>query len=136
MSDISDTSLYSKWELVEDSIKYETRRKTVIVGGYGPVVYSGRQARRIRTKTYECTIHDVDPDVAELPAPSYLAGNLYIEPNPESLSPTGWGEDHWHPIDIQYTKVLSEPMSRKMRVTWETRGSWFPYDDEESDSSL
>ena len=42
--------------------------------------------------------------------------------------------DQWHPVDIQYSKTLSEPLSRRMRVTWEKFGPWFGYDDE-SDSS-
>lgn len=131
--DFSDSGLYSLWELVEDKTTYETRKKTfTYVSNYIAIV-STKQGRPVRQKTYECTIRE-DPDVAELPAPSYLAGNNELLPNPENLRPRGWMTDQWHPVDIQYTKTLSEPLSRRMRVTWEKFGPWFGYDDE-SDSS-
>ena len=122
---------YANWELVDYKVQFERRTKNVIVGGYGPVVSSVRQARPVLVKTYEAKLTDVDPSLAELPCPAYLAGTNYVQANPEGFASIGWGEGQWHISDIQYTKPLGEPMARKVRVTWEHFGVWFPY---ESDS--
>ena len=125
-------SYYANWELVDYKVQFERRTKNVIVGGYGPVVSSVRQARPVLVKVYEATLQDTAPATAELPCPSYLANTSYINANPESLSPVGWGEGQWHMVDIQYSKALTEPMSRKVRVTWEQFGQWFSYDQSDS----
>lgn len=109
---------YSELELVEDSIKYETRRRTYAVLTSNIYVKTVYQTRKIRTKKYECTFKDVDPAYREAPAPSYLRMNKTVEVNPEGL-PEGHGTGEWHLIDVQYVKVLSEPLSRRYTVTWE-----------------
>jgi len=126
-------SYYANAELTEDTIKYERRKRTIAVVALNILVKSSWQARRVRTKKYECTIQDTNPAEAETPAPSYLSGNNKIELNPEGLSPEGYDPNQWHMIDCQYTKVLDEPMSRRYSVTWEQYGAWFTLE-EESDS--
>ena len=132
----NSASYYAQWELVEHKVQYERRTKTIVVGGmFGPgIVYSNRQYRPVIIKTYEATIQDADPSVAELPCPTYYAGSNFIDANPESLSPQGWGEGQWHIVDIQYSKQLSEPLSRKCRISWEQFGVWTTYESDESDS--
>lgn len=120
-------------ELTEDTIKYERRRRTVAIISANGYFHTYWDQRRIRSKKYEGTIRDVDPAVAELPAPAYLAGDNIIELNPESLSPPGYGTGQWHAIDVQYTKNLEEPMSRRYSITWEQYGAWETIE-QESDS--
>ena len=126
-------SFYASLELTEDTIKYERRRRTVAVISGNGYFHSYWDQRRIRSKKYEGTIRDVDPAVAELPAPAYLAGNSIVELNPENLSPLGYQTNQWHAIDVQYTKNLEEPMSRRYSITWEQYGAWETIE-QESDS--
>ena len=126
-------TFYAELELTEDVIKYEKRRRTVAIVAANIYVHTYWEHRRIRTKKYEGTIRDVNPATAELPTPTYLAGNSIVELNPEPLSPVGWQTDQWHLVDTQYTKNLEEPMSRRYSVTWEQIGDWEPLEDE-SDS--
>lgn len=132
-------SYYAECELVEDTIKYEQRRKTYAVVTSNIYVRTVWQYRKIRTKKYECTFRDVQPGVPELPAPGYLAKNNYVELNPESLDtgtgPTGgYGTGKWHIIDVQYTKTLESPISRRYTITWESYVTdWEPMG-QESDS--
>lgn len=127
-------SYYANWELVEEKVQYETRKKTFTSVTQQVVVYSWRQVRPVILKTYEATIQDTDPSVAELPAPSYVAGTNYLTDNPENLSPTGWESGQWHIADSQYAKQLSEPLSRRARITWEQFGNWQTIDTDESSS--
>lgn len=122
---------YAQLELVEDSIKVETRRRTYAVLTSNIYVRTLWQSRQIRTKKYEGTIRDADPDAAELPAPTYLAGNSKVILNPENL-PEGHGVGQWHLIDVQYTKSLETPLSRRYTVTWESYVT--AWDTDESDS--
>ena len=126
-------TFYADAELTEDTIKYEKRKRTIAVVSLVITVRSSWQSRWIRTKKYECTIRDVDPSEAELPAPTYMAGNNHIELNPEGLAPLGYDVNEWHMIDCQYTKVLDEPLSRRYSITWEQYGPWFTLE-EDSDS--
>lgn len=124
---------YARMELVEDTIKYETRRRTYAVLTSNIYVRTFYQSRKIRTKKYEGTIRDVVPGKAELPVPSYLAGGKTVELNPENL-PEGHGVKQWHLIDVQYTKTLSEPLSRRYTVTWESYVTGWETDESDSDS--
>ena len=124
---------YSNLELVEDSIKFETRRRTYAVLTSNIYVRTVYQQRQIRTKKYEGTFRDVDPNVSEEPAPTYLAGNNTVILNPENLT-EGGGIGQWHLIDVQYTKVLSEPLSRRYTVTWESYATGWTTIEQESDS--
>ena len=124
---------YSNLELVEDSIKFETRRRTYAVLTSNIYVRTVYQQRQIRTKKYEGTFRDVDPNVSEEPAPTYLAGNNTVILNPENLT-VGGGIGQWHLIDVQYTKVFSEPLSRHYTVTWESYATGWQTVEQESDS--
>ena len=124
---------YADMELVEDSIKFETRRRTYAVLTSNIYVRTVYQQRQIRTKKYEGTFRDVDPAVAEVVAPTYLAMNNTVILNPESLT-VGGGTGQWHLIDVEYTKVLSEPLSRRYTVTWESYVTGWTTIEQESDS--
>lgn len=118
---------YANWELVEDTSEYEYKYRTYFILNYVSVRLI---RRKVRSKTYEATIQET-PGVTELPAPSYLAGNTDIEANPENLSPVGSGPNEWHCDNVSYSKSLSVPLSRSIRVTWVRNGVW----EEISDSS-
>ncbi len=123
---------YSDYELVADTIEYEYRNKVnIIYTQLNIAVWKVPQRRQVRTKVYEATIQE-DCSESELPAPSYLAGNSYVEVNPESLSPIGTKAEQWHCDNISYTKELSVPLSRVIRITWVKEGAWTKYDDSES----
>lgn len=127
---------YAKMELVEDTIKFENRRRTYAVLTSNIYVRTFYQYREIRTKKYEGTFHDIHPDnvgLEELPAPPYLAGNNTVILNPENLT-VGHGVGQWHLIDVQYTKTLSEPLSRRYTVTWESYQTGWIVESQESDS--
>lgn len=132
-NDNPEPTYYAQAELTEDTIKYEQRRKTYAVLTSNVYVRTFWQYRKIRTKKYECTFRDLDPSESELPAPSYLAGNSIVEMNPENLA-TGYGTGQWHIIDVQYTKTLEEPLSRRYTITWESYLTGWTLFDEESDS--
>lgn len=130
---MSTPTYYSTWELIDYKVQYELRKKTFLLRGYAQQLGIWTQARPVLLKTYEATIQDVDPAVAELPCPSYVAGTSIINANPENLSPVGWETGQWHLISMDYTKSLSDPMTRHVKVTWEQKGNWVTIEDE-SDS--
>lgn len=117
-------SYYSNFELVEDNTEYEYRTDYVyILGGVNLGILRYPKRRQIRSKTYEGTIEDLNSPENEIPAPSYLAGSSSLKPNPENLSEgTGYGQ--WQCDNVTYTKGLSAPLSRVIRVTWVTKGQW------------
>jgi hypothetical protein len=118
---------YSQPELISDTIEFEYRNKVLIVVTTGFYVFKTPQKRSVRTKTYECSVVE-NPAVAELPAPSYVAGDNYIQLNPESLSPVGNDTGSWHCDEVVYEKTQSEPYTRKMRFVWVKNGGWTDYD--------
>lgn len=126
---------YADWELTDYKIEYETRRQTILIRGFSPILVISRQVRQVFLKTYEGTIQDANPAVAELPAPSYLAGTSAVTPNPENLSPVGWQAGQWHLSDMQYNKALDTPLSRKIKITWEQYGPWMTVETEEDSDS-
>ena len=122
-------SYYANWELVEDTIEYEYRNHIFVAVSANINIVKTPQRRQVRSKTYEATITD---GVNEVPAPSYLAGDSYVLVNPENLTPTGTETGKWHCDNIVYTKELSVPVSRHIRVTWVKNGLWEQYDESES----
>ena len=127
---MSAPSYYSQYELVEDNVEYEYKTEyAYIAGGQNLVIIKTSRRRRIRSKTYEATIQD---GVNEVPVPSYLSGSTLLEPNPESLSPIGNGTNQWHLDNVSYTKELSQPLSRVIRVTWAMTYAWEDVDESES----
>lgn len=130
----------ANWELVEDTVEYEYRNDYIIIGGGPfPVITRYPKRREVRCKTYEATILDVqkehpsDPD-PEVPAPSYESGDAYISANPENLSPVGTAWGQWKCDNVTYTKELSVPLSRVVRITWRKDGLWEDYNDGDSTS--
>lgn len=121
---------YSQWELVQDVAEPQYRTYVTAIAGNPPVVVTTRRRRVVRSKTYQATIRDGAG--GELPAPSYLAGNAHVEPNPEGLSPVGNMAGEWHCDNVTYTKEQSVPMSRVMRVTWVSNGAWQVIDESSS----
>jgi len=117
----------SVWELVEDNTDYEYRNFTTVILGAGLVIDTQQQRRKIRSKTYAASIKDGNN---EIPAPDYLAGLNSIEANPENLSPVGTADNQWHCDNISYTKELSVPLSRNVRVTWVINGVWENIEDQ------
>lgn len=111
----------ANWELVQDDISYEYRNKVFGAGGASIIVVTTPQRRMIRTKTYEANIKDGSNEV---PAPSYLAGDNYITANPENLSPVGTQTGKWHLEAVSYSKGLTQPCSRTIRVTWSKDYAW------------
>lgn len=124
-------SYYANWELVEDTIEYEYRNKITASVSANIIVIKTPQRREVRSKTYEATIQDAF-GTNETPAPSYLSGDSKITANPENLSPVGNNANHWHCDNISYTKELSVPVSRHIRLTWVKMGDWEQYDASES----
>ena len=127
---------YAQWELTDYRVQYETRKRTFgTTGAINVIITPWRQVRPVHIKTYEATLQDVDPAVAELPAPSYVAGTNAITANPESLSPTGWEVGQWHQIDMQYVKDIHSPLSRRVRITWEMYGNWQTVEEDDDSGS-
>ena len=129
----------ANWELVEDTVEYEYRNDYIVIGG-GPVPVITRYPKRreVRCKTYEATIQDVISETVEdpeVPAPSYESGNAHIYANPEGLSPVGNLVGQWRCDNVSYTKELSMPLSRVVRITWRKDGTWEDIDDGEESSS-
>lgn len=129
---MSNIAYYANWELVEDTIEYEYRNKITASVSANIIVIKTPQRREVRSKTYEATIQDVGG--AEIPTPTYLAGDSYIDANPENFTPQQIGTEagKWHCDNISYTKELSVPVSRHIRVTWVKNGQWEQYDASES----
>lgn len=111
----------SNWELVSDEISYEYRNKVFGTASINIIVVTTPQKRMIRTKTYEANILDGS---SEVPVPAYLAGDSYISANPESLSPVGNSTGQWHINNISYSKELSQPCSRRIRISWVKVYTW------------
>ena len=116
---------------MEDSTEYEYKYRLIVVLTTSIYITKHLIRRKIRSKTYEATIQE-DPNTPELPAPSYLAGNSDIEANPENLSPVGPGTEEWHCDNVSYTKEISVPLSRNVRVTWVKNGAWEVIDESDS----
>ena len=129
----------AQWELVEDTVEYEYRNDYIIIaGGTVPSITRYPKRREVRCKTYQATIKDTITDGVldpELPAPSYESGDAHVYANPENLSPVGTTWGHWKCDNISYTKELSVPMSRVVRITWRKDGLWEDYDDGDDDAS-
>lgn len=132
---MSNPTYYSNWELVEDTIEYEYRNRVIVAVSAVISMVKIPQRRKVRSKTYEATIADVFGS-DETPAPSYLAGdtNQFDNYNPENFTPEQIGTEagKWHCDNISYTKELSVPVSRHIRVTWVKMGEWEQYDESES----
>jgi len=128
---MSDPTFYSDWELVEDNVEFEYKTYySYIAGGTNLIILRQPKRRKIRSKTYCATIQE-DPTTYEI-APSYLAGSTTYQPNPESLSPVGNRIGQWRCDNVSYTKELSVPYSRVIRVTWVMTYSWEDVDESES----
>ena len=128
---MSEPTYYSNFELVEDNVEFEYKTYyTYIAGGTNLVIIRQPKRRKIRSKTYAATIQDTGSN--EIPAPSYLAGSSTLEPNPENLSPVGNRTGQWRCDNVSYTKELSVPLSRVIRVTWVKTYSWEDVDESES----
>lgn len=121
---MANPTYISNFELVDDVVDYEYRNKSTIIGGANLIVTTQPERRYVRTKTYMATIKD---GVNEIPAPSYQAGNSYITANPENLSPVGNNVEQWHCDNVTYSKGLSQPCSRQVKVVWVYKGAWVTY---------
>ena len=137
MPNASSPVYSSTWELVEDTVEYEYRNDYIIAGGgVVPSILRYPKRRAVRCKTYEATIlDDVEHPETEIPAPSYQAGDTYIYANPENLSPVGNAYDQWKCDNVTYTKELSVPLSRVVRITWRKDSAWEDYNDGDDESS-
>lgn len=123
------------WVLVEDNTECEYR----INIAFSPAALDKVPKRRIvRSKTYEATFVDQENDPTVVPAyiNDILSGNVTSSgstianyPNPENLSPTGVNKNQWHIDDKSYTKEISTPMTRRIRITWVMQGDWTNYNE-------
>lgn len=123
----------TEWVLVEDNTECEYR----INIAFSPAALDKVPKRRmVRSKTYEASFVDqeTDPRIVPQYINDILSGDVYNGntkianyPNPESLSPTGVDKNKWHIDSKEYTKELSTPMTRRIRVTWVMQGDWETY---------
>lgn len=120
----------SNWELVSDEISYEYGNRVFGSASINIIYVKIPRKRMIRTKTYEATI--LDAKTNEVPAPAYLAGDLYVFANPENLSPVGNDTNQWHCDNISYSKELSLPCSRRIRISWVKVYPWQTIDESDS----
>lgn len=114
----------TEWVLVEDNTEIEYRNNI----SWSPAgLFKNPKRRVVRSKTYEATFVDQENDPRVVPA--YI--NTILEwtnlPNPENLSPTGVNKNQWHIDDKSYTKEISTPMTRHVRITWVMQGDWTDY---------
>jgi len=132
----SDIPFATEWVLVEDNTECEYRNN-IAFSNYG--LWKSPKRRMVRSKTYEASFVDKDNDPRIVPQyiNDILSGDVLDShndpianyPNPEGLTPVGVDKDKWHIDSKEYTKELSSPMTRRIRVTWVMQSDWQDYDD-------
>lgn len=128
----------TKWTLVENNI--ETEYRTNI--SWSPAGLGKTPKKRaVESRTYEASFYDRKGDDAVVMdnhhnETDYVAIPDYVRwilrqtnyPNPEGLA-DGSGVGEWHIDDRSYTKELSSPETRRIRVTWVMQSAWTDYSD-------
>jgi len=102
---------YADYTLTEQREEYEYRKVYSFVGGF----YSELKRRPVTTMTWEATLTD---EIPEDPA-SHDQGWPGPQ-NPGNLSES----DGWRLYAVEYSRGLSQPMSKVVRETWVKTGSW------------
>lgn len=124
----------SKWTLVEDVTETEYRNN---ISWSNAGLFKNPKRRDVRSKTYEATFVDEGDETETTAGSNYIAVPAYVNyiletdnfPNPETLSPVGVDKNKWHIDSKEYTKELSMPETRRIRVTWVMQGDWADYND-------
>ncbi len=126
------------WVLVEDNTECEYRNNI----SWSPAgLFKNPKRRIVRSKTYEASFVDDENDPVVVP--TYIndiltgsitdAGGYQIlnYPNPENIpsASIGVNKNQWHIDDKSYTKEISTPMTRRIRITWVMQGDWTDYNE-------
>ena len=132
----SNIPFATEWTLVEDNTECEYRNNI----SWSPAgLFKNPKRRIVRSKTYEATFIDDENDPRVVP--TYIndiltgsvtnSGGTTISnyPNPENLTPVGVNKNNWHIDDKSYTKEISMPMTRQIRITWVMQGDWTDYNE-------
>jgi hypothetical protein len=113
---------YAGYELVEESEEYEYRNRYYFHGGSA---FKDIRRRKIHTKTWEATLTD---DCGEVKAYKHDQGY------PGAVNPGDFNvqTSNWRLQAVEYTKSLSQPMSKVVRETWIEIGNWETVDESDS----
>lgn len=128
----------TSWVLVEDNTECEYRNNI----SWSPAGLGKAPKRRmVRSKTYEASFVDKDSDNDIVPQyiNDILSGSItdahgdtianYPNPEPTVVTPIGVNVNQWHIDEKSYTKDISTPMTRIVRITWVMQSSWQDYND-------
>ena len=110
------------YELVEDNTEYEYRTIWTFIGGTAIPTY---KRRKFQTKTYEAILTESftnEPTAYNHNAVIPDGSQEHPYPNPDSLDLTKWKVQ-----SCEYTKSLSTPLSRDVRVTYIRQWDWETY---------
>lgn len=134
---LSNIPFATTWVLVEDNTECEYRNNI----SWSPAgLFKNPKRRIVRSKTYEATFVDQENDPTVVPtyindilSGDVTSGGTTIAnyPNPENIPSTSIGvnKNQWHIDDKSYTKEISTPMTRRVRITWVMQGDWTDYNE-------
>jgi len=92
------SDLMAQWTLVQHNTSFE-----YTYSGWAPVITLRRE---VETKTWECTIKD---DSSWEPSASDNPGGL---------------DNTWKLESCEYSRTLSQPLSKTGRITYTKKGAW------------
>ena len=106
---------YTPYTLVEENEEFEYRNSYFFYAG--TLVSNHLWRRSIHTMTWEATLTDAINGSAS----AYNHEQGY----PGSVNPGNLSEQNgWRLQSVEYTKVISTPMSKNVRETWIKYGDW------------
>jgi len=113
------------YTLVEDNTEYEYRSTWYF---HGALPIESRWYRKFETKTYEATLTEYLTGEG-VPSAYNHDANIPTESNAKTLigDLAIQGAD-WKLQSIEYTKSLSTPLSRDIRITYIKQGNWVHID--------
>ena len=97
---------YADYDLVSQQEQFEYRRGAFL---------NGYKRRSVTTMTWEATLQDQIPEDPNSHDQGYPGSQ-----NPGNLSTS----DGWRLYSVEYSKSLSQPLSKVVRETWIKTGSW------------
>lgn len=137
----SNIPFATEWTLVEDNTECEYRNNI----SWSPAgLFKNPKRRMVRSKTYEASFVDKDNDNDIVPQyiNDILSGSItdahghtianYPNPEPTIITDVGVNVGEWHIDEKSYTKSISTPMTRTVRITWVMRTNWEDFDESTS----
>lgn len=104
---------YAPYTLVDQREEYEYRKVYNFVGGF----YVQNKRRAVTTMTWEATLTD---NWSDSPSAYQHDQGWPGSVNPGNLS----SGDGWKLYAVEYSRGLSQPMSKVVRETWVRTGTW------------